>query len=327
MKKTVLTGLILLLIGGMLISCERRARDGEWAPSRSVEFLLAFSPGGGSDIFVRTIVDIVTRENFSNASFSVINNTAGGGNVVRMQTANTTGPMANHTLLSFVWGDILGMLANTPVRMHNLRPLAIIAGDKHLLFIPRGSQLTSFNDVVAAIERGERLSIGGVLGDDEIVSQLLLEEMGWTRGQLAFVRFSSTGEAITAAMGHHVDLVLSKPAAPTPFVESGDLIPILAFAPERFGGPLAPAPTLNELGFNNVYLLNFRSIVGPAAMTDEAAAYWVDVFRRVAETDAWRIGYLQRFMLEEITLFGDDAAAFLAERQEGILSGSLSLPD
>ena len=325
MKKTVLMGLILLLIVGMLFAAGRGQREGEWAPSRSVEWLVSWGPGGGSDIFVRSIADIITRENLSSASFSVINNTEGGGNVVRMRTANATGSIANHTLLSFVLGDMLGMLATTPLRMHNFRPLAIIAVDRHLLFVPRGSPLTSFHDVVAAIERGERLTTAGTMGDDEVNYQLLLEEMNWTRSQFAFVRYGSTAEAITAALGHHLSTVISKPAAAAPFVESGDLIPIAALSPERFGGNLASAPTLSELGFNNVYFPQWRGIIAPAAMSDEAAAYWVNVFKKVAETDAWRIGYLQRFMLDEATIFGNDAVEFLAGQEEGILYGRYGL--
>ena len=71
------------------------------------------------------------------------------------------------------------------------------------------------------------------------------------------------------------------------------LIPILALANERYTGNLADAPTLSEVGdYNNVEVPVWRGVAAPAAMSDEAAAYWSEVLGSVSETDAWKNEYI-----------------------------------
>ena len=64
-------------------------------------------------------------------------------------------------------------------------------------------------------------------------------------------------------------------------------------ANERYTGNLADAPTLSEVGdYNNVEVPVWRGVAAPAAMSDEAAAYWSEVLGSVSETDAWKNEYI-----------------------------------
>ena len=70
--------------------------------------------------------------------------------------------------------------------------------------------------------------IGGSKGDDIATYDALLEELGLTEDQMGYITYDSTGDAITAALGGNLDFVISKPAAASQYVESGDLTPTLA---------------------------------------------------------------------------------------------------
>ena len=118
----------------------------------------------------------------------------------------------------------------------------------------------------------------------------------------------STGDAITAALGGHVEFVISKPAAASEYVTAGSLIPVLALSTERYTGNLADAPTLSEIGdYENVEVPVWRGVAAPAAMSDAAAAYWSEQLGKVAETDTWKNDYLEKNKL--IGNYMDTAAA------------------
>ena len=76
-------------------------------------------------------------------------------------------------------------------------------------------------------------------------------------------------------------------------MESGDLTPVLALSTERFGGNLADAPTLSEIGdYENVEVPVWRGVAAPAAMSDAAVAFWTEALQKVSETQAWNDEYL-----------------------------------
>ena len=74
----------------------------------------------------------------------------------------------------------------------------------------------------------------------------MLEEIGISKDVMSYITYDSTGDAITAALGGHVEFVISKPAAASEYVTAGSLIPVLALSTERYTGNLADAPTLSE---------------------------------------------------------------------------------
>ena len=191
------------------------------------------------------------------------------------------------------------MVQNTKNRSSNFRILAIMAVDKQLLFKGENTSYDTFADVIAACQAGTKVVIGGSKGDDIATYQALLAELGIGEDVLTYITYDSTGDAITAALGGHVELVISKPAAASEYVEAGSLIPVLA---------LADAPTLSEVGdYENVEVPVWRGVAGPASMSDEAVAYWSEVLGKVAETSQWKEEYIEANKL--IAEYKDSAAA------------------
>lgn len=280
-----------------------------FVPKKTVTWICTSSAGGGSDIFTRKISEIMTNENLVNGQTIVVSNeTDGSGEVGRNKVA-TMKTDADTTLLTFNSGDLMPMVTNTKNRAANFRILSIMAVDKQLMFsCPKsesktdyaksGGDQNSFAAAIEAVKNGTFVVIGGSKGDDISTYKALLKELGLTDKQMGYITYDSTSDAITAALGGNVDFVISKPAAASQYVESGDLKAVLALSEERYGGNLADAPTLSELGdYKNVEVPVWRGVAGPAAMSDAAVAYWSDVLGKVSETDTWHTEYLQKNQL------------------------------
>ena len=325
----------LLLASAMMLSLvacgggsDKPAASGSetktFAPSTEVNWIVTSKAGGGSDIYTRMISDIMTSEGYVSQTFVVENITDGAGEVGRLQVATTKAADADHTLLTFNSGDLMPMCLNTDNRVENFTPLAVMAVDKQLLFTGPGAKYATFQDALAAAQAGTKVVIGGSKGDDIATYEALIAELGLTEDQMSYITYDGTGDAIVACLGGHIDLVLSKPAAASQYVEatnpSEHLEPVLALATERYTGNLSAAPTLSEIGdYENVEIPVWRGVVGPKAMSPEAAAFWSETLGKVSETETWKNDYLDKNKLISNYMTQAEATEYMTQYQADYL--------
>ena len=300
--------------------------NGTFAPSKEINWICTSSAGGGSDIYTRMISDIMTAEGMVDKTFVVENKTDGAGEIGRNQVAMTkAGADADHTLLTFNSGDLMPMCKNTDNRVENFTPIAIMAVDKQLLFTGPGAKYATFADALAAAQSGTKVVIGGSKGDDIATYEALIAELGVTEDQMSYITYDGTGDAIVACLGGHIDMVISKPAAASQYVEatnpSEHLEPVLALSTERYTGNLANAPTLSEVGdYNDVEVPVWRGIVGPKNMSPEAAAFWSEQLKKVSETETWKTNYLDKNKLISNYMTHTEAAEYMKAYQTDYLA-------
>lgn len=333
MKKRILSILAAMLVAVSAAGCgsntttesgatggDSAAEETAFAPKGNIEFMVSSSAGGGSDIFTRTITDIISKEGIMDNSFVVNNMVDGNGQISRRQVKDAKGDDANSTLLCFSTGDLSAMLSNGGLTMADFKPIAILAADKHLVFTnAKSSKYASFEEVVEAAKAGEQIVVGGTASDERNVYDMLTQELG-LEDNFSYIVYGSASETITALLGGHIDLGIAKPAASKEYVVSGDITPVLALSSERFGEPFQDAPTTEELGYGVIELPVWRGVIGSANMSDEAVAYWNDVFKQVTETEAWATDYLEKNLLVNNYMNVEDTTATMLESEASVLA-------
>ena len=324
MKKRVLSILAALLVAATAAGCgssdttatesatgDTTTEEAAFEVKGNVEFMVSSSAGGGSDIFTRTITDIISKEGIMDNSFVVNNMVDGNGQISRRQVKDAKGDDANSTLLCFSTGDLSAMLSNGGLTMADFKPVAILAADKHLAFTnAKSSKYASFEEVIEAAKGGAQIVVGGTASDEKNVYDMLTQELG----------LEDNFSYITALLGGHIDLGIAKPAASKEYVVSGDITPVLALSSERFGEPFQDAPTAEELGYGVIELPVWRGVIASANMTDEAVAYWNDVFKQVTETEAWSTDYLEKNLLVNNYMNVEDTTATMLEAEQSVLA-------
>ena len=322
MKKSITLVLALIVVISLLASTAVFASaESSFEPSGNIEWYITSSPGGGSDIYTRKIIEIISGNGWVTNTFLPTNLTDGGGEVGRMKVAMTQGKNADTTLLTFNSGDLMPMVMNTDNRIENFTPIAVMAVDKQLLFKGEHTPYGSFQEVLDAIAAGTAVTIGGSKGDDIATYQALAAELGVSETQLPYITYDGTGDAITALLGGHVDLLISKPAAASEYVEAGSIEAILALSTERYGGKLADAPTLSEVGdYNDVEVPVWRGVAAPGAMSEEAAAFWSNILKQVSESEQWKTEYLDKNMLISNYMDYQTAKEFMTTYQNDYLA-------
>lgn len=324
MKKKIalmLTGVLALSM--MFTGCDKKSSNdgGAFVPDDTINWTVTSSPGGGSDIYTRMISDIMTREDLANGQTIIVSNkTDGNGEVGRNEVAMTKGSKTDYTLLTFNSGDLMPMIQNTKNRSSNFKIIAIMAVDKQLIFKGKDTPYQDFAAAIKAAEGGKKVVIGGSKGDDIATYEAMIEEIGVSKDNMTYITYDSTGDAITAGLGGHVDFVISKPAAATEYVEAGSLIPVLALSTERYTGNLADAPKLSEIGdYEDVEVPIWRGVAAPAAMSDEAVAFWSEALGKVAESETWKKDYLEKNKLISNYLDSKAATEFVTQYEKDFM--------
>lgn len=128
---------------------------------------------------------------------------------------------------------------------------------------------------------------GGPGNHNHIALSMVAGAAGVDPKKLKVVVFSSGADAITAALGGHVDMLVAPAASVLPHVQAGRLRFVALAAPKRLEGAFAPVPVWKEFDVN-VVTSNWRAMVGPRALPQAHIAYWENVFARVVESDDWK---------------------------------------
>lgn len=292
--------------------------ESSFVPENTITFNISSKAGGNSDLIIRTITDICTREGLVGETFVVNNNADGGGNIVRIETHDTDDP--DHTLLCFSSGDMQSMLdSDIGLKVDDFAPIATMAADKQLIFAKTGGKYTTFEDVMAAVEAGTKINVGGTKSNEKTAFDLFAEEVEKT-DMFNYMFYESSAESITALLGDHIDLAMGSPAAAISYVESGDIIPIVALSDERFMAPLDNAPTMEELGYNVVQSPMWRGVIAPGSMSEEAQQYWSEIFGKVCETEAWQ-EYLNTYLLSPYYNDLETSREIMLQTQADYLAG------
>ncbi|MFB3818655.1 MAG: Bug family tripartite tricarboxylate transporter substrate binding protein [Candidatus Methylomirabilales bacterium] len=276
---------VLLLAG--------QAPAAEFTPSKPIQMIAAAAPGGGSDVMARTIAQIVASEKLAPQPMVVQNIPGGGSAIGTTQVSRMKGD--THTLLVFNPASVAGLLVagKGAATVRDLTMLAQLALDEQLIVVRSDSPFKSVKDIVAEARKKENaLSIAGADQADRVCSRLFEKAAGI---KMRFAQFNSGGEAITALLGGHVDMIWANPPE---FVSQHEakLVRPLVVAQEQRVQPYKDVPTFRENGLDVVFKF-YRGVVAPPGLPAEVVAYYEGMLKKLSDSQAWKDKYLAKYIL------------------------------
>jgi putative tricarboxylic transport membrane protein len=278
-------------------------------PTRPIEFVVPYGPGGGTDNLVRTIVALIDENKWSPQSIQVNNRPGGSGAVGYSYLVGKKGnPHVVAGATPFiVSAKIEGRLPGN--HRDAMTILTIVAIDELMLSVRSESPHKTIEDFVKAAKAAPgKLTVGGtnVNSEDHIFTHLFEKAAGI---KVKYVPFNSGGEVTTQLMGGHVDAAVENPNEIIAQVEAGKARNLAVAARKRLKD--APdMPTFAERGME-FFWEQYRGVVGPADMTPESVKWWNDTLKKVSETKKWQDGYVKRNLLTPVTWTGEEANKYL----------------
>ena len=279
----------------------------DWQPKKPVEFVIMAGPGGGADKMARLMQTVIEKHNFSSKPLIPVNKSGGSGAEALVYLNGKSGD--DHTVMV-----TLNSFYTTPLRQPALNidplkftPIARMAEDTFLLWVHKDSGIKNMEEFVAAAKaKGNDWVMAGTgkAQEDELLTSFLNATYGLS---IRYIPFKGGGDVAKQLAGKHADSTVNNPSEALGFYQNGDVVPIAAFTAKRLD-MFPDVPTMAELGHPNAYYMQ-RSVVGPPGMSDDAVAYYRDVFTKVYNSEEWQDYKKTKSLLGDF-ISGDDLHAY-----------------
>ena len=215
-------------------------------PSRSVEIIVPFAPGGGNDVLARIIGEGLGKR--LGQTFVPLNRPGANTNTGTLQVVKA--PADGHTLLI----SSIGLAANPLLykrlpfnTLNDLAPITLIANSPTILVVPTALPVNTLAEFVAYLKArpGEtNYASYGVGSSAHLATELFLSMTGT---KAVHVPYPGGGPAAVGVMGNSVQMLFSSILPVLGLVRGGQLKPLAVASDKRW--PLLPdVPTFAEGG-------------------------------------------------------------------------------
>lgn len=302
-KKAIITS--ALLIGGIFSATIANAND---YPSKQINYVIAFGPGGGNDLMSRIVVDIINKYDFNNNQNIVVTNRAGGSGSVGFGYVSRQ--KGNPYFITSTSGMFVStpLVSNTEWNYTNFTPVGLLANDAMMLVVRNDSELKNLDDFVNRA-KSSRIIVGGTgaSSPSRVVTGMFAESAGI---QIQYIPAGTGGEMVTALTSGSVHAIVGNPSEVAGQVAAGNFR-ILAYSDTERSPVYPEVPTFIEEGYDFSFSLP-RGIVMPAEVTQESQEWWIETLKKVTQTPEWN-EYLITNSLAGQNLWGDDFYSYLEQ--------------
>jgi putative tricarboxylic transport membrane protein len=259
-----------------------------WKPEKNVEIVVGLTAGSSQDRTGRALQKIWQDTNALGVSSTVVNRVGGGGQIAWTYLSQRAGD-PHYVLVvspSIVTSQITGA---SRLRFADFTPLALLGGQYLAVAVRAESPIASGRDLMERLKRDPyTLSMGiNTAGSSlHIAAGLMVKAAGGDPRKGRYVVFQG-GELMTAALGGHVDSIVTVASNIQPHVESGKLRMLAVAAPRRLSGALASAPTWKEQGLDLV-MTNWAGVIGARGLNPQQIAFWDRALAAVVTTAEWK---------------------------------------
>ncbi|OGA54922.1 MAG: hypothetical protein A3G24_10380 [Betaproteobacteria bacterium RIFCSPLOWO2_12_FULL_62_13] len=277
-------------------------------PTRPIEFIVPWGPGGGADQVARKSAQLM--EKVLKVSLPVINvpgATAQTG-LNKMITAQADGYS-----ISVMTGDTYALLtdAGTKWKLDDIVPAAIMIRQPSAFFTAENGPLKTWADVEReAKTRQLKIGITGFGSPDDLTVQYFVKK-GY---KLVSVPFAKPAERYTAILGGHADILYEQLGDVKSFLEGKQMRPVIVFSQSRF--PLyKDVPAGKELG-HDIIINQFRAVVMKAGTSPQRVKVISDALAKVAAADDYKAYLREQYADEKSFIPAAGALAFMKRELE-----------
>jgi tripartite-type tricarboxylate transporter receptor subunit TctC len=232
-------------------------------PDRKLTFLVGFAPGGGIDTFARVIAQAL-GDRFG-WQIVVENRAGAASNIAAKLVAGATPD--GYTLLatgnSYAINQTL--YKNPGYATEDIVPIAIVALDSQSLTVNADNPARTLKDFLAAAQdKAFTFGYGG--SSARIAAEYIFRVLAKANG--TGVPYQSGAPALSALLGHHVDVIAGPVAEVHPQIQQGAVRALAVTGPHR-AEALPDVPTLEELGYTGIAINGFIALLAPAKTPPE----------------------------------------------------------
>jgi tripartite-type tricarboxylate transporter receptor subunit TctC len=287
-------------------------------PARPISLMVAWPPGGGTDVGARIVASIAEKE--MGKPIVIINKPGAGGQIGFTELARQK---PDGYYIGFINLPSLNTIILDPDRkaafdLDSFTPLINQVLDLGVIYAKPDGPYKTLKDVIEEARKrpGEvRAATTGILSDDHMAI-LMLEEAA--RVRFLIFLFDGDPPLIAALLGGQIDIGFMNVSGLVPRVKSGQLRALAVMDKERskFHPDL---PTTVELGYPTVISSSARGIVGPKGIPAQISKRLQAVFKKAME-DPEHVEKMEKVGLAVRIMLGEEYGRYIHELQERMKS-------
>ena len=271
------------LIAGALMLPALPAAAQEIFPTRPIQMIVPFPPGGVADITGRPVAHVMGK--LLKQSVVVVNKGGAGGAVGAAQAAHAQpdGYTILMALSSISVLPVADRLQGRPpaYELDQLAPIALISADPTVLVVRADGPYRTLKDLVdAAKAKPATINYGssGVYGTLHVAMEIFAEAAGI---RLFHIPYQGGGPAVAALLGGQIDALASGPAAAIGQIKGGKMRALAVWGDKRLAS-MPDVPSVKELGYDATFYI-WSGLFAPAATPPAVMSVLRDAVRRTVE--------------------------------------------
>ncbi len=290
----------------VLVSVSWLASAQEKYPSRPIEFIVPWGPGGGADQLARKAAKLMEED--LKVSLPVVNSPGATGNT---GMAKLLASPADGYAISIMTWDTYALLATSNTRwgLKDIIPVALMIKQPSSFLTATNGKFKTWADVEReARKQPLKVAVTGFGSPDEITVNFFI-----ARGlKLISVPFANPGERYTAVLGGHADVLYEQIGDVRSFVDSKQIQPVIVFADKRFS-VFPDVPASKELGYD-ITLPQRRAVIMKAGTDPQKVKVIADALAKVAASPEYK-AYLKEQYATEDSYFGTEESLKIMEEE------------
>jgi len=292
-----------------------------WEPTKSIEFIIPAGTGGGADQMARFTQGVTAKHSLIKQSVIPINKSGGAGAEGFLDVKASKGD--SHKIIITLSNLFTTPLATgVPFNWKDLTPVAMLALDNFVLWVPADTAYMSPKDYLAAVKAAgpNKFKMGGTGAkqEDQIITVAIEKAAGV---KFTYIPFKGGGAVATQLVGKHIDSSVNNPIEAVAHWRSGKLRPLCVFEKARmpYKNKVTATmswndiPTCREAGIPMDYLM-LRGVFMPAGVSQEVVDFYIGFFRKVRGTAEWA-KLMEDGAFNQSFMTGKEYAAWVAEAE------------
>jgi tripartite-type tricarboxylate transporter receptor subunit TctC len=274
---------IALLAAALSMAAAPWASAQEKFPSRPVEVVVTFGPGGGADAMGRKMSQLLEKQLGVPFPVSNVGGASGNAGLTKVLTSApdgyTMGTLIALTVSS--WASGLGTS-----KAEDFAIVAVTQDSPSMMFVPSDSPFKTYKDMLefAKANPGKlKVATSGYGTQDDIT----IKYFGSKGYKMTNVPFAKPAERYASPIGHHTDAIYEEPGDVAPFLAAGQIRPLVVFDDVRHPA-FKDTPSSKELGFQISDLPNFRTLAVSAKTPPERVKILSDAVNAVLASPDWK---------------------------------------
>jgi len=298
----------LLIAASTLALGPRFALAEDKFPSRPIDVIVPWGPGGGADQLARLTAKLVEPE--LKTSLPVVNvpGATGATGMAKLLTDQADG----YAMAVYI-ADTNALLAGPSPRwtVNDITPIAVMMQCPSFLFVAQNGRFKDWKQLEAEAKAKPKTLKVATLGFGS-VDDMTLSVLAAKGFNVVEVPYSKPSERYVSVIGGHVDALYEQAGDTRQFIDNKQIRPVIIFAKNRL--PAFPdVPTSVELGYD-ITLPQFRSYVVKAGTPPDRVKILSDVLAKCAATDEYKKFLQEQYADPQSFIPADRAGEFLKQQ-------------